>query len=332
MLSLLGIYAITIKLSAAPIVLLCVVPVYRLFRDKNREKMKAFGISVLLAFIIVLPFLIRNVIISGWLVYPATFLDIFGFSWKIPKGLAAYDALEIKTFGRGFNDVATYGNMPFKKWVPLWFEGITGINRIMLILDVISVLVFALYFLYFIFVFVGKRSGKTDDTGSGKIFNLRNRSILRIADFLAIGGTLIACLIFWFLSAPLVRYGVVYIWLTPAVILGRMCILAFSRLSDSAKEMILRVIVACFVAWIFYKGANVVIEDMPRFNPSYLITQQDYGTYETNEFKMGDVTVYYPADGDRIGYYPFPAATHDLTGEVELIGDDVSDGFRSLEK
>lgn len=331
MLSLLGIYAITIKLSAAPLVLLCIVPIYRLFRNKNRKKMKAFGISVLLAFIIVLPFLIRNVVISGWLVYPATFLDIFGFSWKIPKGLAAYDALEIKTFGRGFNDVAAYGHMPFKEWVPLWFEGITGINKIMLILDIVSVVVFVLYTFYFILVYVKERSNAIKNSGSDKIFKISNRSILRIADFLAVGATLIGCLIFWFLSAPLVRYGVVYIWLTPAVILGRMCILGIRRLPDRTKEMLIKAVAVCFAAWLLYKGANVVIEDIPRFNPSYLITQQDYGIYETKEFKMSDVTVYYPADGDQIGYYPFPAATHDLTGEVELIGKDIKEGFKSVE-
>ena len=332
MLSLLGIYAITIKLSAAPLVLLCIVPIYRLFRNKNREKMKAFGISVILAFIIVLPFLIRNVVISGWLVYPATFLDIFDFSWKIPKGLAAYDALEIKTFGRGFNDVAAYGHMPFKEWVPLWFEGITGINKIMLILDIVSVVVFVLYTFCFILVYAKERSNAIKSSGSDKIFKISNRSILRIADFLAVGATLIGCLIFWFLSAPLVRYGVVYIWLTPAVILGRMCILGIRRLPDRTKEMLLKAVAVCFAAWLLYKGANVVIEDIPRFNPSYLITQQDYGTYETKEFKMSDVTVYYPADGDQIGYYPFPAATHDLTGEVELIGKDIKEGFKSVEK
>ena len=39
--------------------------------------MKAVWLSVLLAFIIVMPFLLRNIVISGWLLYPVTFIDLF---------------------------------------------------------------------------------------------------------------------------------------------------------------------------------------------------------------------------------------------------------------
>ncbi len=100
MLALLGIYAITIKLSAAPMVLLSIIPIIKLLRDRTKEKMNALWISIGLAFVIAFPFLIRNVVISGWILYPVTFLDFFGFEWEIPKGIAAYDDLEIKTFGR----------------------------------------------------------------------------------------------------------------------------------------------------------------------------------------------------------------------------------------
>ncbi len=329
LLSLLGVYAVTIKLSAAPVVLLSIIPIYRLFRGRTREKMRAFGASVLLALLIVLPFLIRNVIISGWLVYPATFLDIFRFAWKIPKGLAAYDALEIKTFGRGFNDVATYGNMPYREWVPRWFEQITGINRIMIILDFIAVAVYLLYLLYFVLGLAGEKREQKKSVTGGKVFNIRDRSTLRTADFLALGGTLVCCLVFWFLSAPLVRYGVVYIWLTPSVILGRLFVLSSKKLDEKTKGKMVKAFAAVIGIWLLYKGANLIAEDMTRFNARYLLTQQDYGTYETREFKLGKDTVYYPADGDQIGYYPFPAATHDLTGEVELIGEGIRGGFKS---
>jgi hypothetical protein len=330
LLSLLGFYAITIKLSAAPVILLSIIPIYRLFKNRTREKMKAFGISILFAFIIVLPFLIRNVVISGWLVYPVTFIDIFNLAWKIPKGLAAYDALEIKTFGRGFNDVATYGNMTYKEWVPLWFAGIKGINKILLMLDMISVVVYVLYFIYFIVVFAGEKSAKPAAGSKSKVFRMSNFSALRIADFLAVGGTLICCLIFWFFSAPLIRYGVVYVWLVPAVILGRMFILLCKKLDDRKKAMVVKAVTVMFMVWLLYKGINLLGEDVKRFNSAYLVKQQDYGTYETNQFMMGDEVIYYPADGDQIGYYAFPASTHDLTGEVDMMGDDLRQGFMSI--
>lgn len=332
LLALLGVFAITIKLSAAPMILLSAIPIYKLFSNRTKEKIRAFWISVLLALIISVPFLIRNVIISGWLLYPVTALNFFGVEWKIPEGLAAYDALEIKTFGRGYNDVAAFGHVPFSEWIPNWFDGITGLNKIMLILDMISIGIYVVYLGYFLFVLAGKRSKKIGDIGGAKVFEISKRSMLNHADFLTIGATLIGCLIFWFLSAPLIRYGVVYVFLTPAVILGRLFIVIVNHMSDRHRQIVLRCATAAICIWVFYKGFNLIREDIPRFDPVYIVKQQDYGTYEISGFTLGNVTIYYPTYGDQIGYYPFPAATHDLVGEVVLLGDDIKGGFKSQKK
>lgn len=331
LLALLGVFAITIKLSAAPMLLLTIVPIYKLFHNRTKQKMRAFWVSVALAFVIVLPFLIRNIILSGWLLYPVTFLDFFGFYWEIPKGLAAYDALEIRTFGRGYNDVATYGNASMHEWIPNWFASITGLNKIMLILALLSIVVYVIYLVYFVLAFAGEKSEKLKSFNNSKVFEISHRSMLSMADFLTIGGTLIGCFAFWFLSAPLIRYGIVYVWLLPAVILGRTFILAYNRLfEDEVKDTVVKAFVIVFLAWFIYKCAIAALEDNRHFNPEYLLRQQDYGSYEVNTFKMGDETFFYPASGDQVGYDPFPAATHDITGEVELIGEEIKEGFKAV--
>lgn len=333
LLALLGVFAITIKLSAAPMLLLTIVPIYKLFHNRTKEKMRAFWVSVALAFVIVLPFLIRNIILSGWLLYPVTFLDFFGFYWEIPKGVAAYDALEIRTFGRGYNDVATYGNVSMREWIPNWFASITGLNKIMLVLALLSIIVYVIYLVYFVLAFAGEKSEKIKGFNNSKVFEISHRSMLSMADFLTIGGTLIGCFAFWFLSAPLIRYGVVYVWLLPAVILGRTFILAYNRLfEDEVKDTVVKVLVIVFLAWFIYKCAIVALEDNRHFNPEYLLRQQDYGSYEVDTFKMGDETFYYPVSGDQVGYDPFPSATHDITGEVELIGREIKEGFKAVGK
>ena len=333
LLALLGVFAITIKLSAAPMLLLTIVPIYKLFHNRTKEKMRAFWVSVALAFVIVLPFLIRNIILSGWLLYPVTFLDFFGFYWEIPKGLAAYDALEIRTFGRGYNDVATYGSVTMREWVPNWFASITGLNKIMLVLALLSIVAYVIYLAYFVLAFVGEKSEKLKSFNNSKVIEISHRSMLSMADFLTIGGTLIGCFAFWFLSAPLIRYGIVYVWLLPAVILGRTFILAYNRLfEDEVKDTVVKVLVIVFLAWFIYKCAIVALEDNRHFNPEYLLRQQDYGSYEVDTFKMGDETFYYPVSGDQVGYDPFPSATHDITGEVELIGREIKEGFKAVGK
>ncbi len=330
LLALMGVFAITIKLSAAPMILLTAIPIAKLFSERTKEKMRAFWIAVALGLLITVPFLIRNVIISGWLLYPVTFLDFFNVKWKIPKGVADYDALEIKTFGRGYNDVARFGHVSFGEWVPEWFRSMSALNKIMLILSIVSIIVYLMVLAYAVISAQVAKKGNVKKVGNGKIVDFTRRSMLNTADFLAIGMTLIGCLVFWFFSASLIRYGVVYVWLTPAVILGRMLIIVFNRFSKDMRKLILRSCEVLFVLFMVYKGLNLVVDDVSHFNPYYLAFQQDYGEYETEEFQMGEYTFYYPEDGDRIGYAPFPGATHDVSGEVELMGPGISQGFITI--
>lgn len=330
LLALLSVYAVTLKLSAAPMLLLSVIPIYRLLHDRTKESIKAFWISVALGFGIALPFLIRNVILSGWLLYPVTAINLFNVPWKIPKGVAEFDALEIKTFGRGYNDVAAFSNVPFKEWSLNWFKGLGAVNKGFIILDIIATIVFLVYFAYFIMAIATKRREKLGKPGKSKVSDLSGRSIMKMADFITVGATLILCLVFWFFSAPLIRYGVVYVWLTAAVVLGRLLLIVLSRLPDNTGMVINRVVSTAFLIWVIYKTAVVCIEDTTRFDPAYLVKQQDYGTYEVAEFPLGKDVFYYPTEGDRVGYDPFPAATHDLTGEVEPMGKNIRNGFRSI--
>ena len=331
LLALLGVYAITIKLSAAPMVLMAIIPIYRIINDRRKEKYMALGVFVAMALILGLPFLIRNVLISGWLLYPVTALDFFGFEWKIPKGLAEYDALEIRTFGRGFNDVASSGNLKFTQWFPTWFSSVDTINKVMLVLCVISFIVYIACFVWYLRARLAIEVEEKSAAGkNGVVLELKHRQIRETGDFLIISGALIACLIFWFVGAPLIRYGVVYVWLVPAVILGKTITMIFDNYSRITKDILLYIVGILFVIWMIYKCAMLISDDRGRFNAEYLIKQQDYGTYETYEFDLDGETIYYPADGDRIGYYPFPAATHDITGEAELIGDDIGKGFRPV--
>lgn len=325
MLSLLGVYAVTIKLSAAPILILAIIPIYRLVKNRSAKTMKALGLSVLLALIIVAPFLIRNVIISGWLVYPFTSVDLFDVAWKIPKGLADYDAKEIKTYGRGFTDVATYGDMPFKDWIGPWFAGIHGMNRIMVILDIAAILVYFVCLIYFFAIAINKKAKLKDN----KILNISDRRMVNFADFLTVSGTMVACLVFWLLTAPLIRYGEVYVCLTFAIVFGRLLIRLFNYIGNENKftRRSIMAFALIFVIWLLYKGVNLVRADIPGYNTANLFTQQDYGQYEVESFEISGVTFYYPKEGDRIGYKYFPAATRDLSEELQFMGYGITSGF-----
>ena len=154
------------------------------------------------------------------------------------------------------------------------------------------------------------------------------RSMLRTGDFFAIGGTMIVCFLFWMASAPLIRYGVVFALLTAVVILGRVVILLINKLDKNRKEIVFKAFVAITFLWLVYKGVNLVVDAEKRFNPSYLLKQQDYGTYEVKSYEVNGTTFYYPTEGDRVGYDPFPSSPENLDGKLEFIGENIEDGFK----
>lgn len=75
-----GIIALTIKLSALPILLLVIIAFYSIYRLVNSRQI------FILIFIFVLslgPWIARNIILSGYLIYPFPSIDLFNVDWKI---------------------------------------------------------------------------------------------------------------------------------------------------------------------------------------------------------------------------------------------------------
>ena len=332
LLALTAVYAVTIKLSAAPMLILSVIPIYKLLHNRTHEKVKAFWLSILMGVLISLPYFIRNIVISGWLIYPVTFIDFFNLPLEIPKGVAEFDAKEIKTFGRGYNDVVKYGDLPFKEWIVHWFNGMGTVSKIMLILDLIAIVLYIMCVIYFVIVAVNAKTKRRSALSERKVFNISNHSIVRMMDFITLAGTIILCLVFWLFSAPLIRYGEVYVFTTFIIVFGRLIITGLYKYCNNKNFVVyvFRAFVFLLTGWMLYKTANVVQEDIHRFNPSYLVDQQDYGEYEVDSFEIGDTTIYYPKEGDRVGYYPFPAATNDVSGKIELLGSSFEDGIKSI--
>jgi hypothetical protein len=74
-------FAITIKFFAAPLVLLVLISLWLSPGRPTSKFLKCFLIGVA----IVTPFLVRNVLICGYLIYPSTAFDFFNVDWKVPS-------------------------------------------------------------------------------------------------------------------------------------------------------------------------------------------------------------------------------------------------------
>lgn len=293
-----GVYAVTLKLTAGCILLLVIMPVWALLKEKRG---KEIAVYFLLGAFVLAPWVIRTVLISGYLLYPFPALDVLSVEWKIPLEAAAHDAAEIKTWGRGLRDAALV-DMPVTKWFPNWFSAtLPTIGKCFILADLVCVAVF-IGFLVSALIRYGKkkkRSGEWEE--------------------LLVLASVILSFVFWLLSAPLLRYGYAYVLLVIVLTTG----MVYQRIRiPMAAERVFCVLVLAVVAvkfLIFAKYAKSVSEQ------PYYVVQQDYGTYELNSFEVNGVRFYYPESGDRVGYESFPAIP--MKKEIRFRGEDLRDGF-----
>jgi len=182
----LSLFLPTIKLSSLPVVLLAL---YILTRPENRVWKKLL-FTGLVSFFILFPFLVSNVILSGYLVFPFPELDLFSFDWKIPYAQAEKVRRSIRYFAihptPGYTDWSI-GDMSTFEWIRFWSThgGKNPIYR-WLIYSFVPAAIF--------FFFCFKRK-------------------LRICvNTLVIQGILLLGIIFWFFSAPAIRFGRGWVW------------------------------------------------------------------------------------------------------------------------
>lgn len=130
--------------------------------------------------------------------------------------------------------------------------------------------------------------------------------------------------LFWLFSAPLIRYGCVYVWLAPAVTFGGLAVFLL-RKGKTARIFWRAAYVAIGLAGC-YKAFALGREILTGYTKEFFVVQKDYENFTAESYEIGDITFYYPAEGDRIGYDAFPSSPD--RAMVELLGKGLEDGFR----
>lgn len=286
---------VTIKLSAAIMLLLVLKPAFFLLKEKQY---KEIGIYLMLGMIAVFPYLARNVILSGWLVYPFPAIDLFSFDWKIPASEAKYDGEEIKVYAKGMTDVLLK-DTPMGVWLPNWFTALKGLEKIWVLSSVVSMGAGALISLW------GMVKKKKEMYG---MFFLQ--------------WVLIAGYLFWQVGTPLVRYGYIYILAFPFFTAGLWFVNLFKE-----KERSYLLFVVALVVFFGYKGLNLIESIKASSGQDYYLWQQDYVTLDYDSYEIDGVEFYIPLQSGQIGYDKFPAVPYERY-DVELRGQKLQEGFR----
>lgn len=185
-----SVWVCTIKLSAFPIAIL---PLVLAFQELRNKKYKHILLMGGLALLIALPWMGRNVMLSGYLFFPFYQIDLFAVDWKVPQALVQEEVRYIEAFAAGETLVKKIPypelqQMSFDAWFPQWYADLRTANKGIFFLICGLTLYFAFTFLLGI-------------STQGKKY------IERYKGYLWLFVTIYAGIGFWFLKAPDFRFG-----------------------------------------------------------------------------------------------------------------------------
>ena len=197
-------FAGLVKISIAPLFLLLAFVLLRLVHQKKKREILILLCT--LAFLI-LPWMARNIFISGYLVYPVSFTGL-NVEWKIPPGLVAGDARGINAWGYHPRvSVQEIFSMPLKDRILLWFHNITFNQQVFFVISLLSPIPFwASHWIY-----------------------RKKESQINGFPFL-VSFSFYASLIFWLLTSPNLRFGYVYLLFLVSISISSLVVIVLSWL------------------------------------------------------------------------------------------------------
>jgi hypothetical protein len=300
----LSLYAVTIKLTALPILLL---PGAMLFSEVVRGHWRTIPPFCGLSLAIFLPWTVRGVILSGYLVYPFAPLDLFSFDWKIPGDQVLLRMIGDRSWARSPGQVGSrILRQPPWRWMPHWYRRQEGFDQQLLILALASMLGFI----------------------STQWLVRRDRVLFGKSD-LAFWLPYIACgagLVYWIYSAPYVRFGypVLGILIALAISPGIAWILA--RL-HGLRTIFVTVALASAIA---VHLVSLLVVDPGSLQERW-IRSAPYPKIQSVERQLGEQTIRIPKEGDQCWDTPIPC-TPRVDTDLRPRGDSLASGYRILAK
>lgn len=305
-----AVFLVSIKLSVGVLALLVIKPAYELIREK---RVKDIFCYIVLGIVLILPYFIRNVLISGWLIYPFAGLDLFSVDWRVPASDVRYEADEITVWARYTKDAKLIGQS-IREWFPVWWREQGRENRY---LSLAAFLAFGLEAVRLI---------KT-------VVSFVRKKITVGLEYAYFEVIFLISFLFWLLSAPSNRFGYSYLIVLPLLVIGGMLAkqdkIALRLTKWAASAAVIGTM--ALGLYLFLREDLYYLRDQA--SAEFLVKQKDYPTVETGSGDFEGLTVYYPLEeGAQIWYHAFPAILYEGNLEsIERRGDSVRDGFRLKE-
>jgi hypothetical protein len=127
------VYLFTIRLMNFPLLILSISILFILLKQKKtRTALKGVFFGLLLA----IPFLVRNIMLSGYAFFPSMNFDWFAVDWKVRKEKIHELLHYIKYYNRvstGLQDLNITASLKFPQWIRYWFHFMFAYDKLLFI-------------------------------------------------------------------------------------------------------------------------------------------------------------------------------------------------------
>lgn len=291
----LSIVAVIIKLSTAPILIIAIVATVNFLVKK---KYKLFLTCVIIGVFGFTAFVARNIITSGYIVFPNTAIDIANVDWKYSTELTAREKNYITAYAKKYGVVTTkeineVNDQNITEWLPGWWNNRSAADKTIISLFLLSLIVSILSF--------------------KRIIDAGAVSILIVL-------TMLGGIIFWFMNAPDPRFGFGFI-------LGTIALTSYFVFRDQeiqfGKNLTNILLICCIVSAIAYTGYRF----KNFFSKGQLISPMGIPVNDYKTFDCDGVKINSPVNGE-FGKTPVPCTDLDCE-KFSPRGKEISDGFRA---
>ena len=293
-----ALYVSTIKLTVIPVAILCLYLFYIQYKAKRWPEL---WLQIGLVLIIVVPWVARNIVLSGYLVYPFPRVDLFNVDWKLPYQYVMDEKLATQGWARlpGPNWKESL-DMPLSELIPKWFAWLPHQYKLTIAVTTIITLGYLLWILC--------------NVKQTRLYSLKEPT--NIVYLTAFAGTL-----YWFMMAPEPRYVfgfTFFMCALPIVPVLQRLVVQFPLLA--------RVLMLLVVLIVLLQNGYLSIRDMAG-TADIVLKPAPYPSEELST-KIIDNTVFYsPTKTDQCWYAPLPC-TPIFQKKLSLRGSGLESGFR----
>jgi hypothetical protein len=120
-------WVLTVKATA---IVFFMLPFWWFMQWVRQREWALIGRSILLALVFLVPWLIGNVLICGYLLYPFNGIDLFAVDWKVPGYYFDFDKVVLSSWGKVPNqDIFITQKMSLQAWMPIWISNLDLLNK-----------------------------------------------------------------------------------------------------------------------------------------------------------------------------------------------------------